>query len=752
MIIGATIYYFAQNSKKDNLKKNQLTPINKPSEAVNRSLSFSSNRSIDDQEESLITITISSGRTEQLSSNKVPGRWIQPGEIIKIKHFETKSGLFYFGGKLTAYQDNSYYNRTETEASLVDDSLPIINKDQFFTDDSLDYWPKYIELSPAARGAYLSWLCSDRNHPETPIGYVFIYFYGLERRILVDGTQGRIDDSEYVFIFNELKRLRQLFNENYAFHNYASKLIDLMAYLKPNIIQLDYAEFSTKHDSILFKYELAKQVHEGNPISPELALLWINHTDEYNLRTPARRCLEEFKTLFKNKYLEVTNGSGMIVKANKTRLRLDYYPASSTLRGFQLDPLDLPDPSILKAPIKKLAMIADQCTYELEQYSRYLGRKDSSKENLEALLLLPKSLLSVQNPALLDNLQSWADNQIEQNQGLISFKDLWAFTGKNLPEKINKKEIDLLDNLLKISNLYYVPHIKIHKIKPNIDSYLVISHSGVDPRNENSISSNFSKLLLFIRLAVLTAQADTVLNEKERNLVNDLIDQDEKLSENEKISLQSFFLWCMNAPNNTAGLKQQIETMNDSNKSHFRKILIQIALADGKIESAEIKQLEKIYTMLGLDKSLIPSDLHQYRTQKNINKTSSIVTSLKPSFTLDSQILAQHEAETKEVQSLLDSIFSEDSIENEKPEVLVQEQVIENGLDSQHSELFEMLIQKEKWLRDDIKEICAKLNLMVEGAIETINDWAYDLVDAPVLEDDGDIYIDQDIVDELKGE
>jgi hypothetical protein len=41
---------------------------------------------------------------------------------------------------------------------------------------------------------------------------------------------------------------------------------------------------------------------------------------------------------------------------------LDYYPASGTLRGFQLDTIDLPDPSILKAPIKKLANIADQCT------------------------------------------------------------------------------------------------------------------------------------------------------------------------------------------------------------------------------------------------------------------------------------------------------------------------------------------------------------------------------------------------------
>jgi hypothetical protein len=59
---------------------------------------------------------------------------------------------------------------------------------------------------------------------------------------------------------------------------------------------------------------------------------------------------------------------------------LDYYPASGTLRGFQLDTIDLPDPSILKAPIKKLANIADQCTEALEQYSRYLGRKGRIKK------------------------------------------------------------------------------------------------------------------------------------------------------------------------------------------------------------------------------------------------------------------------------------------------------------------------------------------------------------------------------------
>ena len=39
---------------------------------------------------------------------------------------------------------------------------------------------------------------------------------------------------------------------------------------------------------------------------------------------------------------------------------------------------------------------------------------------------------------------------------------------------------------------------------------------------------------------------------------------------------------------------------------------------------------------------------------------------------------------------------------------------------------------------------------MITGAIETINDWAYDKVDAPVLEDDDEVVVDFEIVDELK--
>jgi hypothetical protein len=94
----------------------------------------------------------------------------------------------------------------------------------------------------------------------------------------------------------------------------------------------------------------------------------------------------------------------------------------------------------------------------------------------------------------------------------------------------------------------------------------------------------------------------------------------------------------------------------------------------------------------------------------------------------------------------------EENIPEEKIEPMTLGSSLTISLDKQHRVLFETLIDKEKWLREDIETICQKLNLMIDGALETINDWAYEIADAPVLEDDGDIYVDQEIVAELREE
>ncbi|MDX8404109.1 MAG: TerB N-terminal domain-containing protein, partial [Mariprofundaceae bacterium] len=134
-------------------------------------------------DDDLASLTISYGYEEAKSKNKTPGRWVNPGETIKIKDFTITKGNFYYGGKLKALDGYS------SEAALVDDSLMFQKQIIEYEDDSLGYWPKFISLSSNARGAYLNWLASSRDNPSTPLGYVFIYFYGLERRILVDAKK-----------------------------------------------------------------------------------------------------------------------------------------------------------------------------------------------------------------------------------------------------------------------------------------------------------------------------------------------------------------------------------------------------------------------------------------------------------------------------------------------------------------------------------------------------------------------------------
>ena len=45
-------------------------------------------------------------------------------------------------------------------------------------------------------------------------------------------------------------------------------------------------------------------------------------------------------------------------------------------------------------------------------------------------------------------------------------------------------------------------------------------------------------------------------------------------------------------------------------------MLVGVALADGKIDPAEIKQLEKLYGQLGLDKAMVTSDIHSLSSDR----------------------------------------------------------------------------------------------------------------------------------------
>lgn len=702
-----------------------------------------------DHDDDLATFSISYGHDEEKSKNKTSGKWIKSGESITIKGQAFAGGNFYYGGRLSSLDGYG------TEASLVDDLLKIENKPSTFEDESLVYWPKFISLTPKGRGAFLSWLSGNRNNPDTPLGYVFIYFYGIERRITVDSIKQAVEDAEFKSLFDEVLRLKGIYGGSRSFLCYATRLLEIMCLLRPHIVSHPELEKTPQRDSLLFKHRLATTVNEEGPIPPELALAWIRFYPDYNLKKPARRCGYEFSQMFTCLYSK-KYGDGIVVKPNKKRLRIEYHPASPSLRGISLPQQDLPDPCNLKGPVNKLIAIADECTSELDAYSRYLSKPDTSRKDIEAVLLLPDELSDFGAALGLGEFRKWADDAISTKKGLVDFEEFWTYTKSPLPSKINKKEAELIQNLAQKAGYGIAPDTRYHHAKTSADGKLVLFPEGHGKYFEPS--KVYSEMGMALRLGAMVATIDSRVDQAELNLLTQLIDHDTNLSPTEKQSLHAYLVWRLNTPSNITGLKARLETLGKTEKAAVSRILVGVAMADGKIDPEEIKQLEKLYALLGLDKALVTRDIHGMSSSKAGLRPSgspSETTSSAPiSFQLDESILAIHESETKDVQSMLGAIFVENEPASESDDSTTGSTNTEEeaGIDKQHYALFESLIRKDKWTREEVEALCRDSGLMVSGALETINDWSFDKVDAAVLEEDGEaIYVDQEIVEEIEG-
>lgn len=717
-------------------------------------------RKDDSEDDDLATFTLDSGRSVEYRVTTIQpqnppkttgtlARWVLPGEVTTVGGVKITDGNFYFGQLMKpAGQSMSGYYDDGSEASLIDDTLKIYPKSYLYEDNSLGYWPSYSSLSPDARGAYLSWLASDRHDASCPVGYVFIYLYGLERKVLVDSRDNNTSGAEFRTLFNEVCRLRSVFIENRSFRNYSSQLLEAMSILRPDVDLVDDLDRDLSFSNgMLFKLALAKAVDAGVPVSADLALTWVTNHTEYSLRTPARRCAKEFAALFKQRYT-LKYGEGMVVKPNKTRLRLDYTPASPSLRGVRLPVPDLPDPSALKGPVQKIMTLADICTDELDAYSRYLGRKGTSENDTAALMLLPVEIINESAGKVLSTFKRWADEVIASRKGLTTVADLWAYMGAKCPAKINKKEADLMQAFALKMGYCIAPDPLYHHVKAEADGALVLFSAG--ERTRLSPSPGFISAVMTLRLGSMVALTDDSLDQAEQKVLENAIDHNSGFSEDEKRSLHAYLTWQLHTPANMTGMKNRIALLSVMEKLAVGKVIVGVACSDGRIEPAEIKQLEKIYLSLGLDPSTISGNIHQHSTAEVTPLSSASASPETAEFTLDASVLARHESATDDVRKLLSAIFTDEEPEFRESDPVAGTQ--ERGLDSAHTQLYRRLLEKEQWPRKEATELCENLNLMLSGALEVINDWSYAVVDAPVLDDaDDDIWVDQEIAKELEG-
>lgn len=686
-----------------------------------------------------------------------PAKWYEHGNSVTVKDYEISGGLVYAGEMML---DADGY---DNDACLINPKLKVSSAEPWEAGDEMGYWPHYGRISAKCRGAYLKWLAGGRAEPEAYIGYVFLFFYGLERRLLIDGQKGEVSDKERLEIINEVRRLLKVYGGNRSFRGYASNFLAMewVLYQSDKPVP-DYIDFSDRYCSEPFQVVLAQHVVGGKPLPADVALQWIILHPEFGLRTPARRCAKEFRELFVRRYTDKF-GDGLVVKPNKTPLKLEYRAASPSMRGdLKLKLPNLPNPFILTGPVKKLSALAEECTVELEAYSRYLGRKDNDPNSMAALALLPKELMS-RSPGI-EQVKNRLADVCSSGPGLVTVDSLYDSLGEPPPSQLGKKECETLATLIEGLGYGMTPDVRYHNIKPNPDGKVAIfpQGHGIDFRP----SREFRTVGTILRLGAMVSQIDDDLSPSEEATLQSLVKDNRELTAIEKDSLLTFLHWCLRTPQSTAGLKQRLSEVSTAEKTAISHILISVAHADGRIDPQEIKQLEKFYTTLGLDKKQVASDIHALAASSEpvtvgLRDPDTSFTIPRPTpesttgkgFSLNEELIRIREEETRQVKGVLEGIFSDQAEEEADtgpvPALVQHPSTPLNALDEVHQNLFHRLLAQETWERSAIHELCKELGLMVDGAMEVLNEWAFDNANAPLIDDGDPVYVDVNLAKEI---
>ena len=149
------------------------------------------------------------------------------------------------------------------------------------------------------------------------------------------------------------------------------------------------------------------------PLPAEWALAWAKQDPNIGLRTPARRCHEEFDELFRIFYQQ-KHGEGFRIKPCKRTVTPTYRPASSSFDGAFSADTAYPDVTSLVGPRRKIKEIVDACCDALDPFSRWLGRNPDGRGTLLSAGLLPPALIATRAPRAFHEMRDELHRRVNE--------------------------------------------------------------------------------------------------------------------------------------------------------------------------------------------------------------------------------------------------------------------------------------------------------------------------------------------------
>lgn len=701
-------------------------------------------------------------------ANQGPGRWYRKSDQCQVSDFSFE-GLVYIGNKLIDHQGRP-------DPALINPKLPIAATGDYRI-RAMSYWPNYTEITDFARVSYLKWLAAGKNDPDADIGYVFLYFYGIERRLLIDLPTQPENEDEYEIILVELYRLQSIYGQrSKSFRSYCSKLIDfcIASRVRPRLYDEPVPNYEeSKELPLILRLQIGQCMADKKPVSLNLVKAWVKTDPSIDKGTYLGKFAEEFfsifDVLFQEKY-----PNGLLIPACATRIKIEYRQASSSAltsnflqhRTVKLALNDVPDIKAVTAPLKKVQEIVNLTIALLEPVKRVLAKQKLVAGSL-LYLLFPGKFWPAAAKTIINDLVH------------ASSVSLYTLSGQDLQELFNAPALLTKDQYrtviqeLQFRNIEVEPALTSNVVAPGVTDKIVLfsadRNSKGDPISTEEQDAQYRYASAIIDLAAAVGHADGTFSSDEVRFVNQLIESWGHLSSNDRQRLRAKLRILVSRPLSIPALKDRIAHLDDSFKDAMVKFAAKLVHADGKVSTDEVKFLAKLYKLMGFDPGDVVSDIRktdaaQVDSALSQNVNSGLTTS--PKFQLDHSRIAALQAESDQIAALMNTIFV-DEPSNEPVESLEERDAVDCmvadedarvlspgpsllGLDVAHSAFLCVLLERTQWDRAEIDLLAKDLDLMPDGALEKVNEATYEHFDMPLLEGDELLEITVELIEKLK--
>jgi uncharacterized tellurite resistance protein B-like protein len=677
-------------------------------------------------------------------SQRSKAGWKAHSDIVEIAGLRIAGGWIYVGTSLPRSDGRCQEN------CLINPNLPV-GRSADAAGVHLDYWPSYSDLKPSSRRALLEWLAGPRADPATPIGYVFLYFYGLERRLMLEA----ISIEEGAELTAEVRRLVSIYGDNQSFNHYASALLSALGFRNGAALsEVDFQGYGYEVPIGLL-VALGQRAKEMRAIEPDLLHAFARAHPQTRLRTPAKRAQAEHRELF-HRAVERTFQNGVVLKGwrHLPKLKAVYRAASGS---FELDLLPpkhgLPDLTNMSEPMPTIRRLFEECSNELDRYSRELGRSNGMKPTLSTITRLPVVLRDGAADRLagrpMVKLKEWA-----VSRSMISAQELAAVLGADVSAGVDKSALRELASVLGSLGFGMTedPQFALRRSSDRTPVEIFVLEGRTDSLAPPSDAFRLAQMSL--ALGLMVAAVDGELSPPEITLLARQASSHPDLSENEKRRLMAELRAYTADPLALGDLRSRMKDLPLGVRKQLAENVIAITVADGVIDPREVSFIEKLFKQINLETSDLYGRLHARLAESGQDASSASAglparARAEPQNGIDHARLATIRAETANAAAVLSAIFAEDEdlTANQSPSPApapIDDRL--DGLDCRHHALVLELSDRQEWPRIEFERVVRSTGLMPGAALTVINEWALDRFDDRLIEGDEMVWINRELL------